>query len=178
MFKKLIILALITLFVLTAATACSSKTMEEAVPPVSAATEQKPTISNTPIVPTTTPETTPSATPTPGETSEKAISVAEFVKRVENGEYEKGDLVLVSGIIHSATLDSKTLIPPGKASLAHTIFLPVDATSRSPAVNAILEKETKVKIGDKITIKGTFGYTDGYTDSNNQRIWVYNVTIQ
>jgi hypothetical protein len=101
MFKKLTILVLISLLVLTAATACSSKATEEAVPPVTAATEQKPATSDTPTAPATTsePQTTPETTPAVKENPGNPISVPEFIKNALNGKYKSNDVVIVSGTV-------------------------------------------------------------------------------
>jgi hypothetical protein len=190
MFKKLILLVLVALLTVSTVTACS-KTTEEVAPPAIAATEQ-PTTPNTP----TTTDTTPTPqTITPAEkpsNPEKVISLAELVKRVENGEYKEGkwlengeykegDIVLVSGIIHSATLDSKSLIPSDKSYLVHGIFLSADKTS-PPLVNVVLEEETKVKVGDKITVRGVIGFNGrDFTKSpvtTTERIWIKNAVIQ
>lgn len=66
MFKKLIILVLISLLVLTAATACSKAT-GEVEPPVTTATEQEP--ATTPATPATpSDEAEPASSPTPATT--------------------------------------------------------------------------------------------------------------
>ena len=115
MFKKLTILVLVTLLVLTSATACSSETAEEAIPPVVAATEQEPTVPDATLATTPGPtnEVTPSPTPenNPGpaveEDPDRIIPVPEFIQGVIDGKYQPGDIVTISGtLLYRPELDT------------------------------------------------------------------------
>jgi cytoskeletal protein RodZ len=151
MFKKLIILVLISLLVLTAATACSSKATEEAVPPANAATEQKPATSNTPTAPTATsePQTTPETTPAT-TSSEK--------------EYKKGDAIVVSGEI---TLirdlegnDFSGSSEAGKSLTSEAFLLKPDPDVNPSWYNDLrvyLKKPAKLKLNSKVTVEGIVG---------------------
>jgi len=153
MFKKLILLVLIALLAIPALTACSSKATGEITPPAVAATEQKPS----------NPTNTPAATPTPATTSpekvsekdpEKAIPVPEFIEQAESGRYKAGDIVLVSGIVEMALdLEDKDL-PPNKSSLVKALALGPETNNH--VVRFYLKEPAKVKIGDKVTVKGVF----------------------
>jgi len=145
MFKKLIILVLIALLTIPAITGCSSN-KEQPAPPANAAIQEKPT------APTTSPttQTTPSTEKSSGST--KAISRIELIEQVEKGEYGVGDIVLLSGIVMGAGLDGKG-IPSDKVSLADFVWLGPD--TGGPVVRIKLAKEQKVKIGEKIIVKGT-----------------------
>jgi len=154
MFKKSILLILtIALLVLSALTACSSETVEGIIPPAVASDEQGPT--------------TPAATPTPATTppekvSEKvseAISVSEFAKRVENGEYKAGDAVMISGIVENAYLEEKETFSTQFEEPADTIFMGMpNVREFHPLVLVIFEKETIVLVRNEITVKGTIAF--------------------
>lgn len=146
--KKLIILVLIALLVLMAATACSSKATEEVVPPVNAATEQKPATSNTPTAPamTSEPQTTPETSP---------------VTTSNEKEYKKGDAIVVSGeITLIRDLEGNDFLqPPGKSLTAEAFLLKPDPDINPSwyELRVYLEKPTKIKLNDKVTIKGIVG---------------------
>jgi hypothetical protein len=175
MFKKLILLVLIALLALSSLVGCSSNPGKEqpAAPAANAATEEKPAAPAT--SPTT--QTTPPAD-NPSEVG-KAISRAELIEQVGNGKYDVGDIVLLSGTVARAALDGKE-IPLDKSSLADFVLL--GPQTGSPAVRIDLAKEQKVKIGEKIIVKGTITslpYTElSSGEKNITQIFIKNAVIQ
>ena len=184
MFKKLTILVLISLLVLTAATACSSKATGEISPPAATNTEQKPAASNTPTAPTTAsePQTTPETTPTVKENSENPISVPELIKNALNGKYKSGDIVTVSGTVlreKPQTVDQyrsfEFLLGPETSGYTVTVMSEVvkfntktkrfhfeDSESYLSFVgekglpeNTLLIPKTDVRVGDTMVVRGT-----------------------
>jgi len=151
MFKKLTILVLISLLVLTAATACSSKATEEVVPPVNAATEQKPATSNTPTAPATTsePQTTPETSP---------------VTTSNEKEYKKGDAIVVSGeITLIRDLEGNDFSGSSEAGKSFTseLFLLTPDPNINPSwfneLRVSLKKPAKLKLNSKVTVEGIVG---------------------
>ncbi|PIV45342.1 MAG: hypothetical protein COS25_00320 [Candidatus Nealsonbacteria bacterium CG02_land_8_20_14_3_00_37_10] len=173
MFKKLILLVLIALLAIPVTTGCSSNKEQPAAPAASVATEEKPANPATSPAPATTPPTEKPSEP------EKAISRVELIERIENGEYDAGDIVLLSGIVMGAGLDGKG-IPPDKTSLADFIWL--GPSTESPVVRIELAKEKKVKIGEKIIVKGTIAslhYTELSSGKKNlPQIYIIDAVIQ
>jgi len=175
MFKKLTILVLISLLVLTAATACSSKATGEATSPPTATAEQKPTATQTPQ---TTPETTPTVKENPGN----PISVPEFIKNALNGKYKRNDVVTISGTVlreKPQTVDQfrshEFLLGPETSGYTVTVMSEVvefntktkrfhfeDSESYLSFVgekglpeNTLLIPKTDVRVGDTMVVRGT-----------------------
>jgi hypothetical protein len=184
MFKKLTILVLISLLVLTAATACSSKATGEISPPAATNTEQKPT------APATTPATTPKVTPeTPDKTTpapttpegnpgpvaeedpERVIPVSEFIKGVIDGKYQPGDIVTISGILlneperglstygyyYEVLLGPETSNRVASVSTGQSQRSSEATRSFESFYKFIDDKEMRPKPGDEMVIRGEIG---------------------
>ncbi len=151
MFKKLTLLVLIALLVLPALTACSSEADEGIIPPVVAADEINPTESDP--VQNPTPETTPNIV----KDQEKPIPVPEFIAQAESGKYERGDPVLISGIVELLGSRGGTVLT--KSEPAYILLL-------GPETNRLFviiyfDEPVKLKVGNKIVVEGVFGAVTG-----------------